>query len=99
MALSVYLYNNTKRLKSTKEAPTYNRVLDCVLKDNTSLLNPVIRIKDTSRPDENYFKILDRYYWVTNVTSLTADLWEITGEVDPLTTFRSSILGTPAVVL
>ena len=99
MALSVYLYNNTKRLKSTKEAPTYNRVLDCVLKDNTSLLNPVIRIKDQTRPDENYFKILDRYYWVTNVTSLTADLWEITGEVDPLTTFRSSILGTPAFIL
>ena len=99
MSLSIYLYNNTKRLKSTKEAPNYNRVLDCVLKDNTSLLNPVIRIKDSSRPDENYFKILDRYYWVTNVTSLTADLWEITGEVDPLTTFRSSILGTPAFVL
>lgn len=99
MSLSVYLYNNTKRLKSTKEAPTYNRVLDCVLKDNTSLLNPIIRIKDTSRPDENYFKILDRYYWVTNVVSLTNDLWEITGEVDPLTTFRSSILGTPAFVL
>lgn len=99
MSLSVYLYNNTKRLKSTKEAPTYNRVLDCVLKDNTSLLNPIIRIKDTTKPDENYFKILDRYYWVTNVTSLTNDLWEITGEVDPLTTFRSSILGTPAFVL
>lgn len=99
MALSVYLYNNTKRLKSTKEAPQYSRVLDCVLKDNTSLLNPIIRIKDTSKPMENYFKILDRYYWVVNVTSLTSDLWEITGEVDPLTTFRGSILGTPAFVL
>lgn len=99
MALSVYLYNNTKRLKSTKEAPQHTRVLDCVLKDNTSLLNPIIRIKDTSKPTENYFKILDRYYWVVNVTSLTSDLWEITGEVDPLTTFRSSILGTPAFVL
>lgn len=99
MALSVYLYNNTKRLKSTKEAPQHTRVLDCVLKDNTSLLNPIIRIKDTSKPSENYFKLLDRYYWVANVTSLTADLWEITGEVDPLTTFRSSILGTPAFIL
>ena len=99
MALSVYLYNNTKRLKSTKEAPLYSRVLDCVLKDNTSLLNPVIRVKDSTKPAENYFKILDRYYWVTNITSLTNDLWEITGEVDPLTTFRSSILGTPAFVL
>lgn len=99
MALSVYLYNNTKRLKSTKAAPLPNRVLDCVLKDNTSVINPIIRIKDSSKPSENYFKLLDRYYWVTNVTSLTADLWEITGEVDPLTTFRSDILGTPAFVL
>ena len=65
MSLSVYLYNNTKRLKSTKEAPTYNRVLDCVLKDNTSLLNPIIRIKDTTKPAENYFivdiKVKQRY--------------------------------------
>ena len=98
--MDIYLYNNTKRLNSTKEAPTVSRTLtNCYLKDNCSLLSPVIRIKDASRPDENYFKFLDRYYWVTDCISIAEGLWEIHGDVDPLTTYRSSILGTPAFVL
>lgn len=98
--MDIYLYNNTKRLNSTKEAPTVSRTLtDCYLKDNCSIISPVIRIKDTSKPDENYFKFLDRYYWITDVVSITNDIFEIHGEVDPLTTYRSSILGTPAFVL
>ena len=97
--MDIYLYNNTKRLNSTKEAPTVSRTLDCTLKDNTSLLSPVIRIKADARPDENYFKILDRYYWVTDCISIANGLWEMHGEVDVLTTYRSSILGTPAFVL
>lgn len=98
--MDIYLYNNTKRLNSTHEAPSVSRTLTgCYLKDNCSFISPIIRVKDSSKPAENYFKFLDRYYWITDIISLNNELYEIHGQVDVLTTFRSSIIGTPAFVL
>lgn len=97
--MNVYLYNNTKRLNSTKAAPTAVDTLTCVLKDNCSFLNPALRVKATTLPTFNYFKFEDRYYWLTDLISVAADLWEIHGAVDPLTTYRGHILNTTAFVI
>lgn len=97
--MNVYLYNNTKRLNSTKAAPTAVDTLSCVLKDNCSFIEPVLRIKAETIPTFNYFKFEDRYYWLTNLVSLANNLWEIHGMVDPLTSFRGHVLNTTAFVL
>ena len=97
--MNVYLYNNTKRLNSTKAAPTAVDTLSCVLKDNCSFIEPVLRIKAETIPTFNYFKFEDRYYWLTNLVSLANNLWEIHGTVDPLTSFRGHVLNTTAFVL
>lgn len=98
--MNVYLYKNTKRLNSTKAAPsTAAAELTCVLKENTSFLNPVLKIKATSLPDANYMKFENRYYWITDIISLANNLWEIHGTCDVLTTFRGHILNTSAFVL
>lgn len=97
--MNVYLYNNTKRLNSTKTAPTAVDTLSCVLKDNCSFIEPVLRIKAETIPTFNYFKFEDRYYWLTNLISLASNLWEIHGTVDPLTSFRGHVLNTTAFVL
>lgn len=97
--MNVYLYNNTKRLNSTKTAPTAVDTLSCVLKDNCSFIEPVLRIKAETIPTFNYFKFEDRYYWLTNLVSLANNLWEIHGTVDPLTSFRGHVLNTTAFVL
>lgn len=97
--MNVYLYNNPKRLNSTKEPPTAADTLSCVLKDNCSFLAPVLRIKAETLPTFNYFKFEDRYYWLTDLVSVANNLWEIHGAVDVLTTFRGHILNTNAFVL
>ena len=97
--MNVYFYNNTKRLKSTAAAPTYTAVYDCYFKNPTSLLKPVLTLSLSAKPDYNYFSIDNRYYWITDIVSLKDNLWQITGMIDALGTFRKHIQATVAFVL
>lgn len=97
--MRVYLYNNNKRLNSTKQVVSDYSYVDCTLKDNCSFLAPIIRIKLTEKPTFNYMKFEDRYYWITDIISVNNDLWEIHGQVDVLTTFRQHIFNTSAFIL
>lgn len=98
--MTIDFYNITKRLNSTAAVPaTPADTLDCYLKNDCSFLNPYLRVNSSTKPSYNYFKLEDRYYWVTEVTSIANELWEIRGSVDPLTTFRNHIFNTSAFVL
>lgn len=97
--MNVYFYNNTKRLKSTAAAPTYTAVYDCVFKNPTSLLAPVLTLSLSAEPTYNYFSIGNRYYWITDITSVKNNLWQITGKIDALGTYRKHIQDTTAFVL
>lgn len=97
--MDVYLYNNTKRLNSTKAAPSTYTTLDCTLKDNCSFLSPILKVRSQTKPDANYMSFEGRYYWITDIISLANNLWEIHGAVDVLTTYRGHIFNTNAFVL
>lgn len=98
--VDVYFFNFDKRLNSTAQPDIqYGTKLECVYKDNTSILSPALRLQLASRPTYNYFKIENRYYWITDIISLANNLWEITGSVDVLGTFKSHIQQTSAFVL
>ena len=97
--MRVYLYNNNKRLNSTRAVVEDYSYVDCTLKDNCSFLAPIIRIKLAEKPTFNYMKFDDRYYWITDIISVNNDIWEIHGQVDVLTTFRNHIFNTSAFVL
>lgn len=97
--MNVTIYNNSKRLNSTRVAGSGIGSYDCVLKDACSLLQPSLRIKSSTKPDGNYIYFEGRYYWITDKVSVANDLWQITGKVDVLTTYRSHILNTTAFVL
>lgn len=97
--MDVYLYNNTKRLNSTAAAPGTYTALDCVLKQGTSFINPVLIVNYSGMPTFNYMKFENRYYWITDIVSMKNDLWEIYGRVDVLGTFKGHIKATSAFVL
>ena len=65
------------------------------LKENTSLINPVIVIDFpiTNLTQYNYARIYDfgRYYFITDMVSITHNLTEISMHVDVLMSFRNSI--------
>lgn len=97
--IDVYFYNITKRLNSTAR-PSGNGVhVECVFKENTSILNPVLTLQLSSKPDYNYFKIDNRYYWITDIISLNYNRWQISGRIDALATLKGHIQATSAFVL
>ena len=97
--MDVYLYNNTKRLNSTALPPLTSTKVECTLKENCSFLSPVLKLRSNTKPDANYMSFEGRYYWITDIISLANNLWQITGQVDVLATFRGHIFNTSAFVL
>ena len=97
--MNVYLYNNTKRLNSTAAAPVTYDTKDCVLKQGTSLINPVLIVNISGVPSYNYMKFEGRYYWITDIISSKNDLWELHGSIDVLSTYKGHIQATSAFVL
>lgn len=97
--MDIYFYNNTKRLNSTAVPSTHDTKLDCTLKDACSILSPVLTLSLSAKPTWNYFKMDNRYYWITDIISVKNNLWEIHGAVDALATFKGHITNTQAFVL
>lgn len=97
--IDIYFYNITKRLNSTARPTGTGVKYECLFKENTSILNPVLTLRLSTKPDYNYFKIDDRYYWVTDIVSLNNDRWQISGRIDALATFKGHISATSAFVL
>lgn len=69
--------------------------LNCLLKDSTSILHPVLKIRVSGSPTTlNYAYIADfhRYYWVDDWTYGNDGCWYCSLSVDVLATYRGFIL-------
>lgn len=95
--MQAVFYNFSKRTNSTATPSGDGWTTDVKLKGNTSLINPTLYLS-TGDFSYNYFRMKGRYYWVTNVTSVTNDTWEVTGTVDVLGTYKNDINNTSAFV-
>lgn len=93
--------NSSEKNKFTKKV-TDVLTLEGVLKDTTSIVDPVILIEgDISVAGCNYMTIplFNRSYFVTNVRSVRNGLWEVSAHVDVLSSFRTQILSNKAILL
>ena len=65
------------------------------LKDETSILKPTIlfegTISDIARATEMFIPKFGRYYFITDIASLRANLYAVSGEVDVLKTYADQI--------
>lgn len=102
MSFSVKLCHNTSSVeKIGKTLSTGLTLTGCVLKENTSILKPVIHIKtDQSIITYNYMYIeeFQRYYFIDDIVSEHNDYWSISAHVDVLETYKNSILAQTAVI-
>lgn len=96
MAHTIYAGKVSKRKNSTLQ-PTLGTSFDVLLKSPTSLHAPTFTISAGSF-DYNYLKWDDRYYFVTNVTSVRTGLWEVSAVIDVLATFKADILASTQFV-
>lgn len=102
MAFTIQLGRTTKRKNDLKRAAMLNTVTTtAVLKENCSVLRPILVVQaeenGLSAPvvfsQYNYCQIavFNRYYWITNVVSITSHVFEISCEVDVLATWYDDI--------
>ena len=105
MAVEIVFFKNRAEPKVVDKTDYLDEIFraTCVFKDEQSLTDPVILLEKSyynslepavpERPNFNYAYIrkLDRCYYVTNITSVRNDLWEISLHCDVLHTYRDSI--------
>ena len=86
----------TKRKNSTKQ-PTGGSQITAVLKEKTSIENPVF-ILATPIANYNYVEAFGHYYFVDDVVNLDASRCEIVCSMDVLATYKSDITAYTAFV-
>ena len=99
MSITVLFSNETKRENSTKQL-LMTSSQNCTLKNGCSMLNPtlLLELHDSQFPDYTAFKIGNRYYHVTNINSVRNNIFEVTGKIDALATYKAQILASTQYV-
>lgn len=102
--ITMILYNMTadrKRINKPEDgALTSKNGVECRLKENTSILNPVILVsksvldKNYAKANYAYIKEFGRYYFINNIVAVTGGLLEISMEVDVLKTYAYDLMRT-----
>lgn len=102
MSFSVRLCHNSSPVeKIGKNLDSGLTISNCALKESTSILKPVIKIKtDQSIITYNYMYIAEfqRYYFIDDIVSDHNNYWSVSGHVDVLETYSSGILAQSAVI-
>lgn len=99
--LSVTLMNNSSPVEQIGKVLTSGPSESCALKENTSVLKPVIIIRSSDNIfSYNYMYIQEfgRYYFIDDIISVNNNLWEIHAHVDVLETYATAILSNSAVI-
>lgn len=87
----------TKRVNSTKQ--TFSGTAhNVVLKDPVSVKNPKLLIQGTPAMGSNYMSWNGAYYWVDDIISETNGLSWVVAHIDPLATYKASILNSSGMV-
>lgn len=91
-------YTFTKRKNSTLQPTGSGKDYDVNLKSGTSLISPTFLLNISGTPTFNYAHFEGRYYFVTDITQVRNDLWEISCLVDVLATYKADILASTQFV-
>ena len=99
--LSIQLMNNSSPIEKIGKILSAGSTYSCVLKDDTSVLDPVIILQTSDNIFSfNYMYISDfgRYYYIKDIKSVNNNRWEITAHVDVLETYATAIKANSAVI-
>lgn len=95
----VFMFNNEPMNKISK-TPVEKFTLTGELRDESSIVDPVILIEKDNPIEANYAYIAEfnRYYYIKDITAVRTGLWRITMHTDVLKTFSEGILNSPCIV-
>lgn len=100
MSFNINLMLNTSDVNVVDKTVSILSTVSGTLKEQTSILTPTIKIQGSIPTSCNYFYIseFNRYYYITDISSITANVFEISGRVDVLKTYSSAIKGCTGIV-
>ena len=103
MTVKFYKNYSDKIVVDKKITQIGSDITNAVIVDNVSVTDPVFRLKDFSgfnpaTANYCYIDSLNRYYYITDITILTPDVYLISCHVDVLKTYASGIRGNTAMV-
>lgn len=102
MSFTIKLYTNTSPENFlTKSITQVGTDLAGDLREESSIINPGIRIALASVPAAvNYMYVEDwgRYYFIDEIVSVRAGIWELRGRVDVLGSFATQIQACSGIV-
>lgn len=101
--MTIELYNTSSPPNKLNKALTKVRSADGYLREQCSLMKPVVTFSSTAMSsfnDVNYMYVpaFGRYYFVNSITSVASGLIEVSGTVDPLYTYRTAIMNSTVVL-
>ena len=98
--MELNLYYNTSDNRTINKSLTSGLTISGNLREESSIINPIITIKSDTLIRENYAYIPEtqRYYYITNKESIRTGIWKLHMKVDPLMSFKRDILALSVVV-
>lgn len=104
-----FIYNNEPMNKISKSVNNEIMTLEGTLRDESSIVDPVILVECSNPITANYAYIaaFNRYYFIRDISAFRSykdenevmhNLWRITMHTDVLKTFAEGILGSPCIV-
>ena len=105
MAFNVKLGTFSKKVASTARPDTSAWLsVNAVWKQDKDIDAPTLTLylpDLTGYPQWNYMYIpeVSSYYWITGIVSVRANVWEVSGVMDFLATWRDAIMQTSAFIL
>ena len=97
--VSCTLYVNESERNQLDKIITSKLSDTIVIKEEVDVLNPIVYIKtSTDITGVNYMKLDDRYYYAHVQLLPGGDIYKVTGETDPLMTFKDAIRNNTGLI-
>lgn len=98
--MDIILYNNISSKENLNKTLTDELKLTGTLRNSTSIIRPIFVVSDYNVVNKNYCYIpeFNRFYYITDITSVNNNLWQITCEVDVLMSFVNDILNLDVII-
>lgn len=98
--MNLTLYKNLSEKNKIGKDLHNNLSLNGNLREESSIINPTILVEHSNLAGYNYAYIpeFNRYYFITEITSVRNNLWRISLKVDVLESFKTDILNLNCIV-
>lgn len=98
--MTIDFYKNSSPANYVDKSIAIVDNLECYLKENVNIINPIVYVHATNGLNANYMWIplFSRYYFITKITTQNVNTLEVEGHVDVLMSFQSAILGAQGII-